>query len=210
MKVVDISHIIEEGMPVYPGTEGPTIEEACTLERDGFAEKLLSMYSHTGTHIDAPAHMIKGGRTLDGFPADKYVGRGLMIDVSSIDRIGIDLLRDREKDIRKAEFLIFRCGWDRYWGEEDYFRDYPVLTEEAACWLCGMELKGVGVDAISLDRVEDGDLPIHRILLGRGFIFIENLRGLDLLPEKDFTISCLPLKIRNADGSPVRAVALLD
>lgn len=88
---------------------------------------------------------------------------------------------------------------------------FPVLSKVACSWLINFELKGVGLDVISIDPVDDTlDLINHRIVLGKGMVIIENLTNLDLIGDELFTFSCLPLKIENADGSPVRAIAILE
>lgn len=82
LTVLDLTHTIAEGMPVYPGTEPPTLQQANTIEKDGFAEKRICMYSHTGTHIDAPAHMLGGAPSLDQLGAGQFVGTAMVIDVA--------------------------------------------------------------------------------------------------------------------------------
>ena len=84
MKVIDLTHTIKEGMPVFPGTEPPKLDAASTFEKDGFRETLLTMYSHTGTHMDAPAHVREDGITLDKFGADKFVGKAIVVDCSDL------------------------------------------------------------------------------------------------------------------------------
>ncbi|MCP4656698.1 MAG: cyclase family protein, partial [bacterium] len=98
----------------------------------------------------------------------------------------------------------------RFWGTEAYFSEYPTLSPEAALWLGDLGLQGLGLDMISADETGSDDLPIHKILAGRSMIIIENLTNLHGLPENRFLFSCLPLKIQQADGSPVRAVAIMD
>ena len=210
MKVIDLTHTLREDMPVFPGTETPKISDGNTIERDGFAEKIITFYTHTGTHIDAPCHIHPGKKSLDEFSVDKFMGRGIVIDVKKMDAIGIDTLIKYEKDIEEADFVLFSCGWEEYWGKKEYYNNFPALTEEAARWISLRKLKGIGIDAISLDRMEDEHLPVHRILLEEEFIFIENLKNLEKLKGKNFTLSCLPLRFEGADGAPVRAVALLD
>ena len=84
MKVIDLTHTIKAGMPVFPGTEPPKLDPASTFEKDGFRETLLTMYSHTGTHMDAPAHVREDGITLDKFGADKFVGKAIVVDCSDL------------------------------------------------------------------------------------------------------------------------------
>lgn len=207
MKIVDLTHLIKEGMPVFPGTESPVLEAANTLERDGFREKKLHMYSHTGTHMDAPAHMIASGWTLDQVPADAFFGPAVKVDVRGLKKIEKHHL---ELLIRPdTEFLILWTGWDQYWGSENYFGEFPALSEEAAKWLSSLALKGIGIDAISLDPMNSVKFEVHLELLSSDKVLIENLRGLEQLPEV-FLFSAMPLKLEDADGSPVRAYALLD
>lgn len=206
MSIIDLTHTLSPDMPVYPGTEPPVFLAGCTLEADGFLEKEITFFSHTGTHIDAPAHLVAGGKTLDRFGAGHFVGEALLVDVKP-PQIGLDLLTPYEKQIGKADFLILRTGWSRRWGRQDYFEDFPVLTVDAARWLTGQGLKGIGIDAISFDAVSTSDYAVHKTLLGADIILVENLAHLEALLKSTFRFICLPLKIREADGSPARAVA---
>lgn len=210
-QVVDLSQLITTSMPVYPGTEPPGIEDACTIEGDGFAEKRLRFYSHTGTHVDAPGHILAGASRLDDFPAGRFFGAGCVLDVSHCPsgRIEVAELAPHERRVAACGFVLLYTGWARYWGEPRYFEDYPVLTEAAARWLAGFPLKGLGLDAISVDVTNSTTLPVHRILLARNLLVIENLTGLERLLGREFLFSCLPLKLEAGDGSPVRAVALV-
>jgi arylformamidase len=205
MRTVDLTHTLTPSMPVYPGTEPPVIRQATTVERDGFAEKWLGLYSHTGTHIDAPAHMLPGAPTLDRLGIDRFVGRGRVVDVAGQDEIGVAALAE----LGDAEFVLFHTGWDRLWGQEGYYSGFPVLTLEAARRLAGRGLKGVGFDAISADPVGSEGFENHLELFRAGLILIENLTGLDQLIGNPFLFSCLPLKLEQGDGSPVRAVAMV-
>lgn len=212
MKIIDLTQTISSAMPVYPGTEPPVIIQANTIEKDGFAEKLISFFSHTGTHIDAPGHIIKGKTTLDQFNADKFVGKGLVVDISGYKTkiIERDSIEKFSSQIDDSDFVLFYTGWDKKWGSNDYFDDFPVLSENAAEWLCNCKIKGIGFDCISVDPVGTSDFIIHKILLNNNLVIIENLCNLSLLIEHQFVFSCLPLKIENSDGSPIRAVGILD
>jgi kynurenine formamidase len=119
------------------------------------------------------------------------------------------MLRTSEDEISGASFVLVLTGWDRYWGERRYFSGYPVLSGEAAAWLAARGLKGVGFDALSADAVEAESFVNHLHFFRAGMVIVENLRGLEALVGRRFLFSCLPLKFANADGSPVRAVALL-
>jgi kynurenine formamidase len=212
MKTIDLSHTIKDGMPVFPGTEAPQIEDMFTHETHGFWEHRLTLFSHIGTHIDAPAHMIKGAGTLDNMSIDSFIGPGICVDCTHKDvtdpHITIDDLIPYESELSESDFVILNTGWYRNWGNQKYFTHYPALTEAAAQWLVEFKLKGVGVDVISIDSAESGSYEVHKTLLEQGTIAIENLTALHLIPTEGFLFSCLPLKFDNADGSPVRAIAI--
>jgi arylformamidase len=207
--ILDLTHTIAEGMPAYPGTEPPTLQQANTLEQDGFAEKHIAMGSHTGTHIDAPAHMLAGAPTLDQLEAGHFVGTACVIDVAGQAVIERSVLEAQEDLLEGCDFLLFHTGWSQHWGDARYFADFPVLSLDAAQWLAGRGLKGAGFDAISVDPVGSTAFPNHFVFFRAGMICIENLTGLEALVGMRFLFSCLPLKLAEADGSPVRAVAIL-
>lgn len=211
MKVFDLTHTITEEMPVYPGTEKPELSNAMTIEKNGFAEKKISLFSHVGTHIDAPGHILEGMETLDSFAAEKYFGRACKIDFNPETEKKIDLgtLKKHKEIIEKSDFVLFHTGWSSNWGTEAYFTKFPTLTADSAEWLCSFPLKGIGFDTISADCCDSANLPIHKIILSHKKIIIENLTNLSKVPESNFYFSCMPLKIKDADGSPVRAAAIL-
>jgi kynurenine formamidase len=214
MKVIDLTRVISEDMPVYPGTEKPKLTPANSYEIDGFKETLMTMFSHTGTHMDPPAHLFAGKTTLDGFPASHFTGEALVVNCAGLgagERIGMEYIeRDRVK-ADKAEFLLFNTGWNRFWGQEEYFGDYPFITEEVADYIINSKKKGLGVDVIGIDPVADLNLTIHkRIFSVSECVVIENLMNLELCGEDLFTFVCLPLKWESADGAPARAIAVLE
>lgn len=214
MRVIDLTHPITQDMPVYPGTERPRLEAVSTYEADGFRESRLSITTHTGTHMDPPAHILPGRTTLDRFPVSRFVGTAVVIDCTDLgegDRITLDHIRRRGVLAEQAEFLLFRTGWDRYWGTPRYFSGYPCMDGGAADYLLRREKKGVGLDTISLDPVDDGALTLHNLLFrNHEVVAVENLTHLDQAGEGLFTFCALPLSHRDADGSPVRAVAIFD
>lgn len=214
MKVIDLTHPIAEGMPVYPGTEPPILAVANTYERDGFKETRITMFSHTGTHMDPPAHLFPGRTTLDAFPPEQFIGKALVIDCTDIPdggAITLDRL-ERYGDVAdKADFLLFHLGWDRYWGTEAYFGDYPCIDDAVLDHILAGSYKGIGFDVIGLDPIADGNLTRHkRLFAQKDIVNIENLKDLGLCPEGLFSFSCYPLKIADADGSPIRAVAWIE
>ena len=211
MKVIDLTHTITPDMPVYPGTEPPKFLPANSYEKDGFRETLLQMYTHTGTHMDPPAHLFAGRTTLDQFPASQFIGKALVIDCRDLaegSAITMEKLRKTGGKADRADFLLFNLGWDKRWGTEDYFGDYPGLDDETLEHIIRGNYKGIGFDVIGLDPIADGNLTRHKKLFQERYsLNIENRKNLELCGEELFWFSCFPLKIENADGSPIRAVA---
>ena len=211
MRVIDLTHTIESGMPVYPGTEPPILEPANTYDRDGFRETKISMYSHTGTHMDPPAHLFRDRTTLDAFPPEQFIGKALVIDCTSLkegEPITMDHLSRYGTKAETADFLLFYLGWDARWGSEAYFGDYPCIDDSVLEYILEGRYKGIGFDVIGLDPIADGNLTRHKKLFQtRDIINIENLCNLGLCGNDLFWFSCFPLKISDCDGSPIRAVA---
>jgi len=213
MKTVDLTHSMKEGMPVYPGTPEPSFITDYTIEKDGFAETHLNMYSHTGTHMDFPAHMIENALTSSDFETDKFYGNGLVIDCRNYSEnsvVDIEYIRKYDKQIEVSDFVLFNFGWDSYWGEEKYFSGYPVLSQEATQYLVEKNIKAVGFDAISIDISDSLEFKNHMIALGANMLIIENLTNLSQLIDKNFKFAAFPLKLSGKDGSPVRAVAIIE
>lgn len=210
MKIIDLTQNISAQMPVYPGTEQPRLSPSSTLAQDGFRETLLQMVSHTGTHLDAPGHIFVEGATLDQLPVDTFCGMGVIIDatVCQNGEIPLSVIEPYGGKMRFCQFALLKTNWDRYWGEEHYFSGYPLLSDEAVQYLASQQqLTGIGIDAISFDKIDSAELPIHRQLLSSGKVLIENLTNLGEIRGNMAMISVLPLKYADADGSPVRAVA---
>ena len=209
--LIDMTHAITPEIPIYPGTPVPALTPACTYTRDGFRETLLTFSSHTGTHMDAPAHLLPEGRTLDQTPMSQFSGRATVLDVSSEGPVITEAFLQSNYDaIHCADFILFYTGWEERWGTERFLEDaFPVPDEAATRYLLSRGLKGVGTDAISIDRMAAQDLPVHRLLLRDSVLILENLCLKKVRGRKDFLFFALPLKFQDADGAPIRAFAEL-
>lgn len=212
MQIFDLTHPITSSMQVFPGTERPDIITACTVEKHGFREKKITMFSHTGTHLDAPAHMLANGATLDSYPVEKFSGRACIYrhPFTRGTSITVEHLQELQALMHNVDFLLISTGWDMYWGLPEYIGDFPVLEPSAARWLMQLSLKGVGLDVISADVMESNDYPIHHILFAHDCIIIENLTGIARIPGDRCIFQCFPLYLPDADGSPARVVAMVD
>lgn len=209
MRIIDLSHRIEEHMPVFPGTPSPDIHDLCSIERDGFLERLVSFSSHTGTHIDVPAHLMSDGRTIDSYPVNSFYGPAIKVDCRNIRSITKSMIQHKIQNAATIEFILLFTGWDEYWGSDRYHLEFPVLEHAAADYIASLPIKGVGIDAVSFDPHNDKELFNHHALMYNEIILIENLCNLKAVPENDFILSCMPLNIIGLDGCPVRAFGLL-
>jgi|SRR5512133_1801685 kynurenine formamidase len=209
ISVTDLSHLLTSGMPVFPGSDEVILKNAANVTEDGYNEVKFKISGHTGTHIDCGRHMFNDGFDASTFPIDRFTGPALVINCQDTGSL-IDeaVLKKHEERIIKTDFLLLHTGWDRHWKSEPYFRNFPVLTTEAAKYLKTFDLKGIGVDAPSFDPVDSKDFRVHHLLLSAGIVLIENLTNLESVINKEFMFCCFPLKIENGDGSPVRAVAV--
>lgn len=198
--LIDLSVLLNEQTPIYPGDPPITITPAGVFDRDGWNDHVVSVNTHVGTHIDAPLHMIASGKTLDKVPLEQFVGRGRLIKVSK--EFTIEQLTQAE--IQAGDIVLFRTDMSERYHEPIYFEDYPAMSEEMARYLVERKVKIVGVDAGSVDNT-DG-FPIHKILLGGNVLIIENLTNLNQLTGKEFTVYALPIKL-DIDGAPARVIA---
>lgn len=208
MKVIDLSHTINGNMSTYTKDEKFEDYDIASIEKDGYNEKLLKLCTHTGTHIDAPSHMINKGKTIDEFNINDFIGVALIIDVSNLKKIDLENLIAYKEKINNCDFIILKTGWDKYWGSSEYLQGFPTLTEQAARWICSFNIRGVGTDTISIDAFDSIDFEVHNTILSRGIMIIENMTNLNELKEEEFTLVATPLKIENGDASPIRAIGI--
>lgn len=210
MKIIDLSHVIETGMPVFPGTKDATITDAFTIKEDGFNEKMLNLLTHTGTHLDCPKHMIESRKTTDRMSVEHFFGPGWVYDCrKSLESRFITPDMIELDKLKKTDFALFYTGWNELWGDERYFKGFPTFSQDTITLLINHKIKAVGLDFISADSAESTDFENHKRLLSNDCLIVENLRGLERLFNKSFLFSCFPLKIKDGDGSPVRAVGII-
>lgn len=208
-KIIDLTHTIHEKIPVYPGTPAPRLEALATLE-EGYRETILHISSHTGTHMDAPAHFLAGGATLDEVSLDDMEGRAVVVRVDPECTEITDQMISNTPGVQISDIILFETGWDRHWDIPNlYHANYPTLTAEAIDRILVLRPKLVGFDTPGIDPVDSSDYRGHKRLLEANILMVENLRGLNRLPSAGFWFIAAPLLWDNADGAPVRAFALV-
>lgn len=211
MKIIDLSYKLNNKMSSYSEEEKPEIKDFATYEKDYFNEKKLEIFSHTGTHIDAPYHMIDKAKTIDKYPVEYFMGKALLIDISDYYLVPLEDFKENESKLKEVDFIIFRTGWDIYYGMDEYLKFYPSIDTDCAEYIASLpNIRGIGIDTISVDYFDNKEYEVHKAILGSEKIIIENLRNLQEIEDKSiFTLNALPLNIEDGDGSLTRAIAIL-
>jgi kynurenine formamidase len=209
MRIVDLS------LTVRAGARGVDFETHTTIADQGYNTRILHLYSHATTHMDAPLHFVDGGRTVDQLSLDKCIGPAWIANLGKVQpraQIGVADLGDLADRIDVGDRLLLATGWSRRVDQPDYRDALPRVSLELAQWLANRRIALLGVEPPSVADVNDRDElnAVHRILLEAGVVIVEGLAHLDLLTRERVTFIALPLKIDGGDGTPVRAVAIED
>ncbi len=204
MKYIDLTHTFNSNMPVYPGDPKAELTQ---ISKDGIVDHEIKSGMHVGTHMDAPLHMIKNGKKLSQFPIEKFIGNGVLIDARTKEKIDVDLLD--EVRIKDKDVVLILTGFGVKFRKkpEEYYNKYPEITEDLAKKLVNLGAKIVGMDTPSPDRAP---YNIHKILLSKEILIIENLTNLEaLVGIKRFEIIALPAKL-DTEAAMVRVIARID
>ena len=206
MKIYDITVPIRSGMPVYEGDPGVKIDAWSALAKgDSSNVSMLNFGAHTGTHVDAPAHFIEGARRIDALSLDVLIGPARVIrvpdDVTEIDPVFI-----QSCDLNDVKRVLFHTRNSGFWNES-FRKDFTHLLPEAAQMLVDRGIKLVGTDYLSIEKFHSGHHRTHLTLLSNEVVIVEGL-NLSEVPEGDYELICLPLKIADGagDGAPARAL----
>ena len=195
-EIVDLSHVIEEGMTTYKGLPGPHICDFWTREGsaanydDGSTFQIgrIDMVANTGTYLDSPFHRYADGADLSELKlhrsptcrASSCGGRGRTIS-RSMPRISMG-------SMSRGKAVLVHTGWDRHWRTDGYFGEHPFLTAAAADWLVEQGAAFVGIDSCNIDNMHVRARPVHTRLLGAGIPICEHMTGLGSLPDERFPI----------------------
>jgi len=211
MKIIDLTQAMTNGMPVMEGIEAPEFRDLAHVATDGYAMSKYTFVNHTGTHVDAPAHQIAGGASLDEIPLDRLVTDALTIDLSGHEPgpVGPADLAGEVDQVRPGDLVLFRSDNALNWGTDAYWSGWCYPDAIAAQALIDLGVSGIGFDGPSADPVDTEDYRLHQLWLGAGKVIIENLASLAELPAR-CRIVVAPLKVRAANGGPARVFAFLD
>jgi len=215
MKILDLTLTISNKIPTFPGSPQPNFIPWEKIKDDGYNLELLFLSSHTGTHLDAPYHFLEKGSKIHEISLKKLVSEAVLIQFrkSSDEPITKTDIQKFEKIHGKIEgfsSVIFLTGWQKNLQKKYYFTKNPGLSVLAAKYLASKKISLVGIDSPSIDLGTDSKFSVHQIFAKKGILIVENLANLDKIKSSKFHLVVLPLKLKNATGSPVRAVAFVD
>ena len=202
--VIDLTHMFANTIPVHPYDDQLHLNQKRTIDVDGYNDYQLTMGMHVGTHIDGPAHLVKDAPPLNIFPSGYFVRPGVLIDAR--DRIIDEGLFDSVV-IKSDDIVLVMTGHSKTFGKKEYFINHPIVTSSFAQGLIARKINMVGFDCPSPDK---HPFEIHKMLMQRNILIVENLTNLELLLERQhFTVIALPLKILS-DSAPARVVAVYE
>lgn len=217
--VVDLSHEVEDGMITYKGLPAPVICDYLSREesRGHYAEGTefhigkIEMVANTGTYVDAPFHRFADGKDLSELPLSSLADLDAVVlrhDLASGRAIDVGFFEELGELTGKA--VLVHTGWDEHWRTDQYFEGHPFLTGETAEYLADAGAALVGIDSLNIDDTEDGERPVHTILLGEEIPVCEHLRGLSALPDHGAKFFAMPVKVKKFGTFPVRACGVVE
>lgn len=203
MNYIDLSHTFVDNMPVFPGDPPVSLKQITTIKKNGYTDHSLTTVMHVGTHMDAPLHMIEGGKYMDEMPLSSFAGPGVFVNVYKKPVIDADSLADLV--IPPGSILLLYTGMSEVFGKPEYNTDYPHITAAFAHAVVSAGVSMIGMDMLNPDTEET--FPIHKILLSKDVLIIENLTNLSALQSiSPFDVFAFPVKL-HAEAAPVRVVA---
>tara|TARA_B110000014_G_scaffold63573_1_gene43202 strand:+ start:387 stop:1034 length:648 start_codon:yes stop_codon:yes gene_type:complete len=215
MKIIDLTLTISENIPTFPGSPNPNFINWENIQKNGYNLELLFLSTHTGTHIDAPYHFLEKGQKIHQIVTKRLVTEAILIKIrkdsdQSITKTDIERFEKKYGEIDNGSTVIFHTGWQKNLQKKSYFMKNPGLATSAAKYLATKKINLVGIDSPSIDLGKDGKFSVHHVLAKNGILIVENLANLEKIHSQNFHLIVAPLKLKNATGSPVRALALVD
>lgn len=229
VQFVDLTHALNDKSPFWPGEDYQPFQlrTIATLERNGVSSKAFSMPEHFGTHLDAPCHFENGQRAVDQIAESDLFAPGVLIDLSMACETDADYRmsvadlqqwESRHGPIPRRAIVLLKTGWGRWWSNPVRYRNqdtlgqmhFPGYSAEAARWLLKeRDVRGVGIDTLSIDFGPSKDFIVHHLVNGAGRYGLENVAELDRLPPRNFFLIVAPIKIQAGTGGPTRILAIM-
>jgi arylformamidase len=206
---------IDATLTLKPGMRGVKFDTAKTIAKDGWNAKTLHLYSHCGTHMDAPVHFAINDFSIDQYPVHRFFSLCHVVKLDGIQPgtgLSIHHLGDIANTLKRGEGLIFRTGWSQFVNEDKYRNELPGITVELAKWCVEKGVSTIGVEPPSVADVTNMSLltEVHKILLEGDIVIIEGLCNLEQITVNKVQMISLPLKVMDGDGAPARVILIED
>ncbi len=235
-RIIDLSYTISDGMPVFPGDPGVAFTRVRAIHEGGYNLSSISMSTHAGTHIDAPKHVLHDDRGVDSIPLDSLVGWAEVLDIGELTPTvppasaqarpgsadappghaasdGPTVIEITSADLDKfasrvseGARLLLRTGWGKRWGTDEFYHDFPGVSEGAAAWLLARKVKLVGIEQPSVHPTLHRE--VHKALLASGMVVLETVANMHEITADRVYLAALPMKLAGLDGAPARVVAI--
>lgn len=204
-KWIDISVTIKAGMAHWPDNPAIKVDKMLDMNRGDVCNvSVLSFGSHTGTHMDAPLHFIKNGKSLDKMPLDATIGPCRVIEIKHKEAVTVEEIKNQR--IKAGERILFKTrNSKKSWKTDEFDKNFVYISKEAAAFLAKAKVQTVGIDYLSVGGFFNDGIETHNALLGAGIWVIEGLNLAKIAPGK-YELCCLPIKVLNSDGAPARAL----
>ena len=204
-KWIDISVSLHSGMVHWPDNPPVKIERLKDMNRGAVCNvSVMSLGAHTGTHMDAPLHFFKNGKSLDKLPLEATIGPARVVEIKDREMVRPDELRAH--NLRRGERILFKTrNSSRCWKTDAFVENFVYISREAAQYLVDRGIRTIGVDYLSVGGFRRDGLETHRILLGAEVWIIEGI-NLSKVKPGGYELVCLPLKVLGSDGAPARAL----
>tara|TARA_B100000953_G_scaffold34608_1_gene27264 strand:+ start:326 stop:973 length:648 start_codon:yes stop_codon:yes gene_type:complete len=215
MKLLDLTLTVSENIPTFPGSPQPSFVQDKNIKNDGYYSELLFLSSHTGTHLDAPYHFLENGAKIHEISLKRLVSNAILVKSRKkgdqlITKTDIHKFEKKHGKIPSGSTVIFWTGWQKMIKNSSYFIRNPGLSVAAAKYLVSKKINLVGTDSPSIDLGKDKRFPVHHIFSKNNILIVENLANLEKIRSSKFHFVVLPLKLKGATGSPVRAIAFVE
>ena len=212
MKPIDLTLTISSRLPSFPGSPKPVIIPWSKIKTEGYNLEMLFLSSHSGTHIDAPFHFVEKGMKIHQIPPSRLIRKAILNKIKKSSNQLItkkDIMNFEKKNgtIPNDSTIVFETGWQKNLQKSFYFEKNPGLSTSAAKYLISKKTNLVGIDSPSIDGGKETKFPVHKLFSKKNILMVENLTNLDKIISNPFELIVLPLKLEDATGSPVRAIA---
>lgn len=226
VKFIDLSQVIDENSPVWPGSTSFTQNVVMDYGQQGFRVCDIHSTAGIGTHVDAPAHTVQGGRTIDQLLLQELIAPACVIDVRQVVKESADTIlmpemitnwENKYGRITRGSVVLVLTGWSQYWSHSEKYLNteldgkmhFPGLGKEAIELLLERDIGGVGIDTLSVDAANDQEMSAHKLLLANDIFLVENLMNLDRLPAFGGIVFVLPVKYAHSAEAPARVFAVI-